>query len=309
MATRVVIHSFAKVNLFLDVICKRDDGYHNIETIFQTVSLSDVLDIELAPAAVKITCDNPAIPTDENNLACKAALCLKAAVGYKGGVRIRLRKNIPVGSGLGGGSSNAAATLVALNHLVQGGLSEHALRGIAREIGADVPFFVSGGLAAGWQIGDRIKPLRPFPRSFLVLVLPNNVSVSTSAAYALIAAVPCRGAMPEQFSDCTERLKHCVRALDSSKPLSSNDGLTAILHNSLEEPVFSRYPPIAALKSLLIESGAKAALMSGSGSSVFGIAASYEDAERIQRRVAKAGVHRCLVVHTIDHGSEFEHLS
>ncbi len=305
MATRVLIHSFAKVNLFLDVICKRDDGYHNIETVFQRVSLSDSIEVELTPSAVAVTCNNPAVPADESNLACKAFLKLKGVLSYKGGVRISLKKNIPVGSGLGGGSSNAAATLVALNRLLQGGLSERELSRIAREVGADVAFFISGGLAAAWQIGDRIKPLRPFPPSFLVLAVPNDVSVSTSAAYSLIAADPCGGVMPERFSDCSDRLKRCVNALERSTPLFVNGELPAILHNSFETPVFARYPGIAELRSLLLESGAKAALMSGSGSAVFGIASSYEDAERIQKRVAKHGIHWSVVVHTIDRGSEF----
>jgi 4-diphosphocytidyl-2-C-methyl-D-erythritol kinase len=305
---KALINSFAKINLFLDVVCKRDDEYHNIETILQTISLSDMIEIELTSGGVEISCDNPAIPTDENNLAYRAFLSLKDALNYEGGVKIGLKKNIPIGSGLGGGSSNAAATLAALNYLLHGGLSELQLHDIARDIGADVPFFISGGLAAAWQIGDRMKLLPPLPQSFLVLAIPGNVSVSTSAAYAMLSMPPCKGYMPEKFSDCSDRLRHCVKALDSSRPLSLNHALNAILYNSFEKPVFAHHLEMAELKALLMKAGAKGALMSGSGSAVFGIADSFEDANRIQEKVAKSGVYPCFVVHTIDCGSELQHL-
>ena len=152
MSRAAVIKCFAKINLFLDVVCKRADGYHNIETIFQTISLNDVMELELTPSEMEVTCDDPTVPTDRSNLALKAFLRLKEATGCKGGVRIKIKKNIPPGSGLGGGSSNAAAALVALNRMLGGGLSEEQLRGIARDFGADVPFFISGGLAAAFDL-------------------------------------------------------------------------------------------------------------------------------------------------------------
>lgn len=306
MAKRAVIKSFAKINLFLDVICKRRDGYHNIETVFQTVGLNDVLEMETASAGVEINCDDPAVPTDESNLACKAFLSLKETLGYDGGVRMRIGKNIPPRSGLGGGSSNAAATLVALNHLLRGGLSDGQLREIARGIGADVPFFISGGLAAAWQIGDKIEPLTPLPASFIVLVVPRDVGVSTPAAYRMVAAPDCEGPAPERLSECGGRLKGCVKALDSSSSLSMNNDVGAVLHNSMEKPVFSAYPKIAELKALLLDAGAKGALMSGSGSAVFGLAESVEHAREIERAVGRSASCRCFIVETVGCGSELQ---
>ena len=114
MSRTAIIKCFAKINLFLDVVCKRADGYHNIETIFQTISLHDVMELELTPSETEVICDDPTVPTDESNLALKAFLRLKKATGRENGIRIKIKKNIPPGSGLGGGSSNAAAALVAL---------------------------------------------------------------------------------------------------------------------------------------------------------------------------------------------------
>jgi 4-diphosphocytidyl-2-C-methyl-D-erythritol kinase len=306
VARRAVIKSFAKINLFLDVICRRRDGYHNIETVFQTVGLSDMMEIEVASTGVEIGCDDPTVPTDESNLAYKAFLGLKEALGYRGGVRMRIQKNIPPCSGLGGGSSNAAATLVALNHLLGGGLSDDQLREVARDIGADVPFFISGGLAAAWQIGDKVEPLPALPESFIVLAVPRDVGVSTPAAYRMVAAPECEGPVPERLSECSGRLKACVKALDSPSPLSMNDEVGAVLHNSLEKPVFSLHPEIAELKALLLAAGAKGALMSGSGSAVFGLAESFEHAGEIERAVGRSASCKRFTVGTVDCGSELQ---
>ncbi len=306
MARRAVITSFAKINLFLDVVCKRRDGYHNIETVLQTVGLSDVMEIEVTSTGVEISCDDPAVPTDESNLACKAFLGLKEALGYRGGVRIRIEKNIPPRSGLGGGSSNAAATLVALNHLLEGGLSDDRLREIAAGIGADVPFFISGGLAAAWRIGDKLAPLPAPPRSLIVLAIPRDLGVSTAAAYRMVAAPECEGPVPEKLSECSGRLNACVKALDSPSPLGMNEEVGTVLHNSLEQPVFSLHPEIAELKALLLGAGAKGALMSGSGSAVFGLAESFEHAEEIMRAVGRSASCTCLTVATVGCGSELQ---
>lgn len=299
---KVVITCYAKINLFLDVVCKRPDGYHNIETIFQTISLGDLLEIELLPSETIITCDNLSVPCDETNLAFRAFHTLARIAGYTGGIRIHIEKNIPVGSGLGGGSSNAAATLVALNHLLQTGMSEAHLHEAARELGADVPFLISGGTAAAWQKGDRFTRLPPPPESFAVVAVPRDLAVSTADAYGLLKTEDCRGPMPENLPDCSERLRTVVASLNSPAPLSANEAIGSILYNAFEKPILARYPEIAELKTSFHAAGAKGALMSGSGSAVFALADSLTQAHDIRASVEKSTDGACFIVRTIDTG-------
>jgi len=298
VAKKAVINSFAKINLYLDVICKRPDGYHNIETIFQAVSLGDIVEIELVRSGTTLICEHPAVPTDESNLAMKAFFKLKEATGYDGGVRIEIRKSVPPGSGLGGGSSNAAAVLLALNRLMEGEAPPERLRAIARELGADVPFFLTGGLAAAWQIGDRILQLPSLPESFIVIAVPRELAVSTAGIYAMLDAPRCRAGDPKSFDECSDGLKACARALapPARLPEAALDG--SVLHNALEGPVISRHPEIGETKRLLLEGGARAALMSGSGSAVFGLADSEKQADEIKTVVEKSSSCDCFVTRT-----------
>ncbi|MBI4832082.1 MAG: 4-(cytidine 5'-diphospho)-2-C-methyl-D-erythritol kinase [Candidatus Lindowbacteria bacterium] len=303
MAKRAFIKSFAKVNLYLDVICKRPDGYHNIETIFQTVSLADSIEIELTPSVIRIYSDHPLVPADENNLAFKAFVVFKKAVGYHGGVRISLRKRVPPGSGLGGGSSNAAALIVGLNHLLRAGLTEEHMRRIGARIGADVPFFISGGLAAAWRLGDKLKLLVPESRSYIVVAIPRGVAVSTVAAYKMVSAPKCNGTAPRSLSQCSDKLKTFVSALGLRKSLSENEGVISLLRNSLEGPIFARHPEIERVKNSLLKAGARGALMTGSGSAVFGLASSLAHARKIKKTVEKSRVCDCFVTRTTNSGS------
>ena len=305
MSTKAIIKCFAKINLYLDVICRRPDGYHNIETVFQTLSLHDVLHLELLPSGIEVICDDPAVPTDESNLACKAFLEMKETIGYNGGVRIGIEKNIPPGSGLGGGSSNAAAMLAAMNKMLRAGLSERQLHEIARDLGADVPFFLTGGLAAAWGIGDRTVSLPPLQESFVVVAVPRDLAVSTAVAYGMLQAPACDDYNPEEFSGCTDNLKSCADALRAGRPLSEIEASSQVLHNSLEVPIFSRHPEIARLKELMIEAGAKGALMTGSGSAVYGLAASKVDANGIKSGLENISSCDCLTAKTLDRGMEW----
>jgi 4-diphosphocytidyl-2-C-methyl-D-erythritol kinase len=305
VAKTAVIKSLAKINLYLDVICRRPDGYHNIETVFQTISLCDVLRIELVPAGIEVTCDNPAVPTDESNLVSRAFLELSKAAGYDGGIRLDIEKNIPPGSGLGGGSSNAAATLAALDEMLGSGLPKERLWDIARGLGADVPFFLKGGVAAGWGIGDKIEPLPQMPESFVVVAVPRGLAVSTADAYGMLQAPECGEYNPQNISDCADGLKSRADALRSGRPLSEINSVEPILYNSLEEPVFSRHPEIAGLKKALIEAGAGAALMTGSGSAVYGLAESEEHADRLKEALGKQVDCESFVAKTTDKGRQW----
>ena len=304
MAERALIKTFAKINLYLDVICRRPDDYHNIETIFQTIDLCDTLDIELAPFGIDVTCNHPAVPPDETNLVARAFIALKEATDYTGGIRIAIEKNIPPGSGLGGGSSNAAATLAALNQMLGCGLPDRRLREMASRLGADVPFFLSGGRAAAWGIGDKIMPMPASQESWLVTAVPRDLTVSTPEAYARLHAPACNEYNPESFTECTKGLMSRAKTLGKRRPMHEIRGIESMLHNSLEDSVFSRHPEILRLKEAAIEAGARCALMTGSGSAVYGLAISEKDARSIASKLGDLADCDCFAVKTTSHGMQ-----
>jgi 4-diphosphocytidyl-2-C-methyl-D-erythritol kinase len=246
--------SFAKINLILRILGRRPDGYHEVATVLQSISLCDELVFETrGDDRIVLTCDDPDIPVDENNLIVRAALALRA----KRGVDIRVEKKIPPKGGLGGGSSNAAITLLALNRLWRL-KREGDLRRIAAQLGADVPFFLSGGTAIGTGTGAQLDEARDVPKQWLLIVTP-NVSVATATAYAALNA-------PSLTSSDS------VSILSSSfaEPFSS-DSSQWPLHNDFEGVIFEREPEIRRAQEALLAAGAQNALLAGSGSSVFGI--------------------------------------
>jgi 4-diphosphocytidyl-2-C-methyl-D-erythritol kinase len=231
----IQVPSYAKINWSLRVTGKRADGFHELETVFQLISLHDTVTFEESDRLV-VTCDDPTIPTDERNLVVKAA----RALGIDR-IAIHIEKRIPSGGGLGGGSSNAAATLTTLAKMF--GLNQ-PLAPIALQLGSDVPFFLVGGTAYATGRGEVITPLPDAPDFPLLLVLPRQ-RVSTADAFRSLA--------------------HCSPALgiDAYKEVSS-------FTNDFEEPVFARFPQLRALKQRLYDSGAQWAAMSGSGSTLAG---------------------------------------
>jgi 4-diphosphocytidyl-2-C-methyl-D-erythritol kinase len=238
------VSAHAKINLALRVTAKRADGFHDIETIFQTISLHDTLTFTPAEA-LALMCDAPDIPTDERNLVLRAARALGAPP-----VAIALRKRIPAGGGLGGGSSDAAATLVVLSRM----FSLHApLHELALSLGSDVPFFLVGGTAYATGRGERLTPLPAVAGVPLLLLFPPE-RVGTARAYAMLRRFsPPLGA---------ER----VRAMVDDDLLSHATELV----NDFEEPIFAALPHLAAMKTRLYELGAAWAGMSGSGSTIVG---------------------------------------
>ena len=245
--------SFAKINLTLRILGRRPDGYHEVATVLQSVSLCDELVFELRDDdRIVLTCDDPSIPVDDTNLIVRAARGLAA----KRGVDIRLTKRIPAKGGLGGGSSNAAVTLLALNRLWR--LHREDLREIGAQLGADVPFFLNGGTAIGTGIGAQLEELRDVPKQWLIIITP-NASVATATAYVALNA-------PSLTSTDS------VSILSSSftEPFSRNSSQWP-LHNDFEGVIFEREPEIRRAKEALLAAGAQNALLAGSGSSVFGI--------------------------------------
>jgi len=256
------LKSFAKINLGLEVLGKRPDGYHEIRTLFQAVDFHDVLDFApLDSDSIQVEGDDPAVPWDERNLIHKAAVLLRESGRAEAGVRIRVAKRIPAGAGLGGGSSNAAVTLHGLNLLWGLGLDKKALADLAGRLGSDVTYFLEGGLCLGQGRGEAISPLEDLPRLFGVIVLPPVVSL-TAEVYRLYRPSLTSG----------DKDSKIIRFLQS-RELGS-------LENSLERTVFRLYPQLQDIKRFFQSRGAELSLVSGSGSAVFGLFRSRDEAER-----------------------------
>lgn len=254
----------AKVNLRLKVLGKRPDGHHELETVFQAVDLWDILEAR-ASKEITLTCDDPSLPVDETNLVLRAARLFRERVGIEGGgAAFRLSKGIPVGGGLGGGSSDAAGALLLLARMGSSCTSADLLSGMAREIGADVPFFLCGGTAVGRGRGDRIRSMDYAGDLPLLLGFP-PFGLSTAEVY-------------RRFDEASsgEELRLTLPGNDVS--LTSPSGLKlpggndfGFAVNDLEDVVFQGWPGLRAFRDALLEAGARRALLSGSGSTVFGI--------------------------------------
>jgi len=249
------VASHAKVNLHLQVVGKRSDGFHELRTIFQSIDLHDELEVELAPAGVSLEVTGAALDAGPGNLAHRAATRFLERWAPGKGVRIRLDKRIPMGGGLGGGSSNAAAVLRALQHLLGEPAPGGELWELARGLGADVPYFLVGGTALGVGRGDEILPLPELPERELLLALP-PVHVSTAEVFAVVTELT-----PERLD---ARISHLVQR--------GNLGWEAIVHatNDLEGPVFRRWPELAAIHAELVSAGAVSRL-SGSGAAIWAL--------------------------------------
>lgn len=274
MPSSIQIKSYAKINWTLDVLFKRGDGYHELRTIYQTVSLHDDLRVSETSGAIEIVCDDPRVPCDETNLAFKAALLLREVNGTSKGARIEIEKRIPVAAGLGGGSSNAAATLLALIKLWQVEIDERELIRIAARLGSDVPFFLIGGTAMGVGRGEEVSPIEQVHCEHLLLVNP-GFAVSTRDAYEKLSRLTS-----------SEAASIIPFALLAAKGIS---GLPLVARNDLEEPVFAAYPEIAEVKRRLMSLGARHALMSGSGATVFGVFDNSEMAGRAESDLRASG--------------------
>ena len=267
------IRAPAKINLRLRVVGKRKDGYHLVDSIMVPVSLYDEIEIIKARhrgKQLQVTCSHPSVPSGKNNLAYQAASLLLKQTEIPDNVRIHISKRIPVGAGLGGGSTDAAAVLLGLNRLLRLNYSLKKLEKISLSLGADVPFFIKGVPARVQGVGERISPIKKFPRIWLVIAYP-GFSVSTAWVYRNL------------------RLKLTKSRVNTSiiSLLESPDKIGRLLVNDLETVTASRYPKIALLKEKLTRAGAAGVLMSGSGSSVFGVFNSRRRAKQALLRLKK----------------------
>lgn len=280
------IRSYAKINWTLEVLFKREDGYHELRTIYQTVSLHDTLTIIETGDGIEVACNDPRVPSDETNLAFKAAALLREAAGIQKGARIEIEKRIPVAAGLGGGSSNAATTLLALTKLWKVEIDEQELIRIAASLGSDVPFFLIGGTALGVGRGEAVYPVEQIVSEHLLLVNP-GFAVSTRDAYQKLS-----------------RLTRPEPALNIPFTLLAAKGISGLpleARNDLEEVVLTAHPEIAEVKRRLVGLSARLALMSGSGATVFGVFDNSQMTERAESVMRGAG-YWAQHVRTVDAG-------
>jgi 4-diphosphocytidyl-2-C-methyl-D-erythritol kinase len=254
-APRMNFRAYGKINIGLRILRKRSDGYHDIETVFHQIDLYDELSIEPADSVILKT-SSSGIPTDAANLCVRAAELFRQNTGFRKGVEIQLKKNIPVGAGLGGGSSNAASILVALNTFWNIGMERQRLESIASQLGSDVPFFLQGGTAAGTSRGEILEHFHLNIPYWMITATP-SIHISTAWAYANVKLKEQPKTMPLRIL--------VERSMDNPVQIRT------LIQNDFEQLVFQMHPQIRILKEKLESAGAFFAQLSGSGSSVFGL--------------------------------------
>ncbi len=275
------VMAYAKINLHLDISEKRDDGYHNVETVMQTVSLCDRVSVTLKKDGdISCECNVCGVPTDEKNIAVKAAHAYCEKAGMNKGAHIIIEKNIPMAAGLAGGSTDAAATLIALNRLCNERLSLDELREIASGLGADVPFCIEGGTAYSDGKGDVLHEFPSLSENTVFVVACGGEGVSTPWAYGLL---------DRTYNDFeiyttrgTDALRECLLSQKA-------DNLGAHIFNIFEEPIIKTRPVATEIKMTLLDGGAQGAMMSGSGPSVFGIFESVAKAKMAADTIIEKG--------------------
>ncbi len=253
----LTLESHAKVNLALKITGKLPDGYHQLETIFQRIGLKDMITLKESDGGITVTSDSGEVPQDETNLAYRAAEKILACCETPKGVSIHIQKKIPIGAGLGGGSSNAATVLRGLDTMWSLGIPKEELWTMARDLGADVPFFLYDNCALGLERGDVLQPIPNRCKFWMVLVYP-NIFISTAWVYG-------------NFSMKLTNNQNHIKILQFYLQGNEWGKVAETLENDLESVVFPAYPEIEQLKAELLDTGAVGALMSGSGSSVFGL--------------------------------------
>ncbi len=260
---KIILNSHGKINLSLDVLFKRDDNYHEIESIMQEINLKDILTFTDREKDIVIEIDSPQVPIDSHNLVYKVWEKMKLYTGLDRGIHIKIEKNIPVSAGLAGGSSNAAATFKAINQLWELNLSDKELMEIGKSIGADVPFCIMGGTALARGIGEELIALKPLKDINILLCNP-GIEISTTYAYSRL-----------NLNSSRLNTKLLLEAIEESDIKTVSKSIA----NKMEDPIILEYPIIKEIKDAMIKGGALNSLMSGSGSTVFGI---FDDLEKMK---------------------------
>ena len=264
------LRAFAKINLGLDILRKREDGYHEVRMIMQTIQMYDVLEMKrVKKPGISLSVNYPYIPSDERNLVYKAAKLLMDEIQVKEGVDIRLEKFIPVAAGMAGGSSDAAAAMVGINHLFKLGLSEKDLMDRAVNIGADVPYCIMRGTALAEGIGEKLTRIAQVPDCYVLIGKP-GIGVSTKTAYESLQLDKIQS-HPD--------IDGMIRDIENGNLLAMTDKMG----NVFESGIIGKYPVIGEIKDLMEANGALKAMMSGSGPTVFGI---FDDREKMEAAAA-----------------------
>jgi 4-diphosphocytidyl-2-C-methyl-D-erythritol kinase len=282
-----------KVNLLLNILGRRADGFHELETVMHPVPVFDRLSFARVARGIELTCSEPALPTDARNLVYRAAESFLQTANIPDGVRLHLEKKIPMAAGLGGGSGNAATTLLGLNELFGAPLSAAQLQILAASLGSDVPFFLQSRPALGTGRGEQIQPLEPFAalRGAAFLLIHPGFGIATAWAYQQLAR------FPDALNGRPGRARHLVSLLQSPNLAAAG----AEFYNSLEAPALQKYPLLALFQEFLRANGAAATLMSGSGSTTFAVLPTAAAAEALAEKLKeKFGAANWIAIAPVD---------
>ena len=289
----LTISAFAKINLTLDILGKRDDGFHEVALVLQSIALSDTLELAKIPSGIKleIVSDDIAadvLPSDHNNLAYRAAQLVLERFKIDSGLFIRLNKRIPIAAGLAGGSTDAAAVIRGMNQLFNLRLNLQQMCNIAAEIGSDVPFCIVGGTCLATGRGEKLTRLADLPTLPIVLLKPRG-AIPTAWAYQTYDSLTHEGPVRKGNSRGSSR-DLSTQEICEAINISDTKAVCEMIFNVLEQVAVIKYPAIESYKQRLLELGAVAAMMSGSGPSIFGIAKSRTEAERIAEDFKGSGL-------------------
>lgn len=265
------LKAYAKINLSIDVLRKREDGYHDVKMIMQSVNLYDIIDFNIRENDIKLYCTDPYVPCDSRNIVYKALELLKTKCRVQSGMEVDIDKRIPVAAGLAGGSTDGAAAIIAANKLWDLKMSYEDMVDIGRQVGADVPFCLKGGSALAEGIGERITEL-PFIGEVNIVLAKPPIQVSTKDVYQGL-----------KLDEITKRpdTDRIIKALSEGNVKYVADNMI----NVLETVTVKKYPVIGEIKSIMVQFGALGSLMSGSGPTVFGLFQTKEDAEKCYHRL------------------------
>ncbi len=268
---KLTLNACAKINLTLDVLGKRPDGYHDLRMIMMEIPLFDVITLEKSDQ-IQVRTNLKFLPNNQKNIAYQAAEQFFLETGILGGVKIQIEKHIPVSAGLAGGSTDAAAVLKGLNQMYDAGLSLEKLQAIGNRIGKDIPFCLMGGLALAEGTGEQLQPLPKLPHCWIVLVKPQYLNVSTKEVFSALKA-----SKVELHPDTAGT----ISALEQG----NLNAVCRRMYNVLEEVTVKKHPVISEFKNIMLEYGALGSVMSGSGPSVFGIFSSFEQAKQAEEKL------------------------
>ncbi len=282
--SEIVKKAYAKINLHLDVTGIRDDGYHSVNNVMQSISLCDTVTVsERTDGEYSVSCTNSGVPAGADNLAVRAAAAFSKATKIKNGVNIEIEKNIPMAAGLAGGSADAAATLLGMNELFGSPLTVEELCRFGGMLGADIPFCICGGTAFADGKGEILHPFPPLPDCTLVVACGGE-GVSTPQAFGMLDGL---------YNKFVSELFYTPRSLSLLKAAAENGNISEVasnMYNIFEKPILAVRPVAANLRRIMLSSGALGAMMSGSGPSVFGIFDSTAAAESACETIKKIGV-------------------